>query len=131
MCCGDGATKTYTLLVEMQNSGATRKVLQKHPRHRPSSSGSAQEKGKSCVDARSSTVRERPEGERMRRVDEWSVHSWFGDTPGRWEGKSTDACGTLQGLENNLLNEKRPQRLTEQCHVYKSLGMQTIVQKAD
>ncbi|CAM9649787.1 unnamed protein product [Rangifer tarandus platyrhynchus] len=95
VCCGDGAAKTYTLLVEMQNSGATRGVLQKHPRRRPSSSGSAQEKGKSCEDARSSIVRERPEGETMRRVDEWSVHSWLGDTPGRWEGKSTDARGTV------------------------------------
>lgn len=83
------------------------------------------------MDARSSIVRERPEGERMRRVDEWSAHGWPCDTPGWWEGKSTDARGTVQGLENNLLNEKRPQRLTEQRHIHRNLGMQTIVQKAD
>ena len=83
MCCGDGAAKTYTLLVEMQNSGAARRVLQKHSRRRPSSSGSAQEKGKSCVDAHSSNVRERPEGERMRRVDAWSVHSWLVHSGGK------------------------------------------------
>ena len=39
------------------------------------------------------------------------------------EGKSTGARGTMQGLKTNLLNEKRPRRLTEQCHVYRNLGM--------
>lgn len=84
------------------------------------SSGSAQEKWKPrCVGARSSIVCERP---KRKGCPEWrSGLSAVGreDTPGPWKERAL-VHGHHAGLKTNLLSEKRPQRLTEQCHGYKN-----------